>query len=197
MSIAVLDINDASLQLWHGEQAVQSPGYALLEGSDYRFGNIARAAARLRPRDVSTRYWGQLNTQPLQPRLGPARHSADLVHAHLLALHREAGEPGQVLLAVPGSLEREQLSLLLGIIEQCPFSAAALVNRSVALAQPEATGDRLFHLEFQLHQALLSELATGAGERRLLRSEPLAGCGMLQLQERLVEIIASAFIRQT
>src|SRR5690606_24927976 len=109
MSTAILDINDANLQLWHGEQHIQSPGYALLEGSEYRFGNAARAAARLRPRDVSTRYWSHLNTQPLQPALGPARHSADLVHAHLLALHREAGEPDQVVLSVPGNLEREQL----------------------------------------------------------------------------------------
>ncbi|TXS89281.1 hypothetical protein FV139_20300 [Parahaliea maris] len=197
MSIAVLDINDANLQLWHGDKHVQSPGYALLVGTEYRFGAAARAAARLRPRDVSTRYWGQLNTQPLQPALGPARHSADLVHAHLLDLHKAAGEPAEVLLAVPGNLEREQLSLLLGIIEQCPFSAVGLVNRSVALAQPEAGNGRLFHLEFQLHQALLSEFEDNGGERRLLSSQPLPGCGMLPLQERLVEIIANHFIRHT
>ncbi|WP_116367216.1 hypothetical protein [Parahaliea mediterranea] len=197
MSVAILDLNDANLQLWHGERHLQSPGYALLEGSEYRFGNAARAAARLRPRDVSTRYWSQLNTQPLQPALGPARHSADLVHAHLLALHKEAGEPEDVLLAVPGNLEREQLSLLLGIIQQCPFEAVGLVNRSVALTQPETTTGRLFHLEFQLHQALLSELEDSHGSRRVLRSQPLPGCGLLPLQERLVEIIATHFIRQT
>lgn len=197
MGIAILDINDANLQLWHGDKHVQSPGYALLVGSEYRFGAAARAAARLRPRDVSTRYWGQLNTQPLQPALGPARHSADLVHAHLLDLHRAAGQPAEILLAVPGNLEREQLSLLLGIIEQCPFSAVGLVNRSVALAQPEAGNGRLFHLEFQLHQALLSEFEDGDGQRRLLRSQPLPGCGLLPLQERLVEIIATHFIRHT
>lgn len=197
MSTAVLDINDVNLQLWHGDKHIQSPGYALLVGDEYRFGNAARAAARLRPRDVSTRYWGQLNTQPLQPALGPARHSADLVHAHLLDLHREAGEPEHVLLAVPGNLERDQLALLLGIIEQCPFTAVGLVNRSVALAQPEAARGRLFHLEFQLHQALLSEFEDRGGERHLLRHQPLPGCGMLPLQERLVEIIAANFIRQT
>jgi hypothetical protein len=202
MSPALLDINDTNLQLWHGDTHVQSPGYALLEGDRYRFGSAARAAARLRPRDVATRYWWQLNTQPLQPALGPARHSADLVHAQLLDLHREAGEPEEVLLAVPGSMEREQLALLLGIIEQCPFRAVGLVNRSVALAQPEPAGPRaagapLYHLEFQLHQALLSQLADDGGERRLVRSQPLAGCGLLQLQERLVELIAASFIRQT
>lgn len=197
MTIALLDINDCNLQLWHGEHHVQSPGYALWEGGEYRFGTAARAAARLRPRDVATRYWAQLGTQPLQPALGPARHSADLVHAHLLALHREAGEPEELLLAVPGSMEREQLALLLGIIEQCPFRAVGLANRSVALAQSAAGGRPLYHLEFQLHQALLTRLEDDASERRLGRVQPLAGCGLLQLQERLVEIIAAAFIRQT
>ena len=47
---ALLDLNDANLQLWQNGQAVQSPGYALLNGSRYTFGSDARDAARLRPR---------------------------------------------------------------------------------------------------------------------------------------------------
>ncbi len=197
MSIAYLDINDSNLQLWNADKRLQSPGYALLEGREYRFGSTARAAARLRPRDVSTRYWWQLSTDPLQPALGPARHSADLVHAHLQALHKEAGEPGELLLAVPGSMHKEQLALLLGIIQQCPFSAVGLVNRSVALASLYRADGPLFHLEVQLHQALLTELRTDQGEVALQRTVALSGCGLLQLQERLVTTVAAAFIRQT
>lgn len=197
MNIALLDINDSNLQLWFGGDRVQSPGYALLEGREYHFGGPARAAARLRPRDINTRYWWQLNTEPLQPALGPARHTADLVHAHLLDLHRQAGEPGELVLAVSGSMQREQLALLLGIVQQCPFDAVGMVNRSVALASLYPAAGRLFHLEIQLHQALLSELSAREGRVELQRSVPLPGCGMLQLQERLVEIIAAAFIRQT
>ncbi len=195
--IPLLDINDCNLQLWHGEQHLKSPGYALLQGSEYRFGNPAREQARLHPRSVNTRYWGQLNTRPLQPALGPARHSADLVHAHLLALHAEAGSPPEVLLAVPGSLDREQLSLLLGIIDQCPFRATGLVNRSLLLGLDVAGTAPVQHLELQLHQALLTTLASEDGERYLLRSEPLPGCGLLALQEQLVKTVAATFIRQT
>ncbi|QIB66034.1 hypothetical protein [Kineobactrum salinum] len=197
MSIAYLDINDSNLQLWSGDRRLQSPGYALLEGREYRFGTTARAAARLRPRDVSTRYWWQLSTEPLQPALGPARHSADLVHAHLQALHKEAGQPGELLLAVPGSMHKEQLALLLGIIQQCPFSAVGLVNRSVALASLYRADGPLFHLEVQLHQALLSQLQSAQGEVALQHTVALSGCGLLQLQERLVSTVAAAFVRQT
>lgn len=197
MAIACLDINDSNLQLWHGDKRLQSPGYALLEGGQYRFGNSARGAARLRPREVSTRYWWQLSTEPLQPALGPARHSADLVHAHLRALHSEAGSPGELLLAAPGSMHKDQLALLLGIIQQCPFDAVGLVNRSVALASLHATDGPLFHLEIQLHQALLSELRAENGTVSFHRATALPGSGLLQLQERVVEAVATAFIRQT
>ncbi|MDO8862624.1 hypothetical protein Q6D67_13015 [Haliea sp. E1-2-M8] len=197
MAIACLDINDSNLQLWHGDKRLQSPGYALLEGGQYRFGSDARAAARLRPREVSTRYWWQLSTDPLQPALGPARHSADLVHAHLLELHSAAGHPGELLLAAPGSMRKEQLALLLGIIQQCPFDAVGLVNRSVALASLHAADGPLFHLEIQLHQALLSELRAENGNVTFQRATALPGSGLLQLQERVVEAAATAFIRQT
>ena len=197
MTPALLDINDSNLQLWHGDRHQQSPGYALLRGGQYVYGNEARAAARLEPRNINTRYWWQLNTDALQPAFGPARHSADLVHGHLQALHREAGEPSEVILAVSGSLQREQLSLLLGIIQACPFEAVGLVNRSVALASPVAGHGRLFHLEIQLHQGSITELAADGDTVTALRTIPLPGCGLLQLQERLVETIAAAFIRQT
>ncbi len=197
MNPALLDINDSNLQLWHGDRHLQSPGYALLKGNQYVYGSDARAAARLEPRNINTRFWWQLNTEALQPAFGPARHSADLVHGHLQTLHREAGEPDEVILAVSGSLQRDQLSLLLGIIQACAFQAVGLVNRSVALASPIAGHGRLFHLEIQLHQGALTELAADGDTVSAQRTVPLPGCGLLQLQERLVETIAAAFIRQT
>ena len=197
MAVAWLDIHDSNLQIWHGDLHLSSPGYALLDAGQYRFGQDARAAARLRPRDISTRYWWQLNTDALQPALGPARHTADLVHAHLQALHREAGAPEELLLAAPGSMRKEQVALLLGIIQQCPFAAVGLVNRSVALASLHLPEAALFHLEIQLHQALLSEVRRDGAEVILHKVTPLPGCGLLALQERVVEAAASAFIRQT
>ena len=197
MAVAFLDINDSNLQLWHAGKQWQSPGYALLDGNSYTFGNSARGAARLRPRQINTRFWWQLNTQALQPALGPARHTADLVHAHLLDIHKAGGQPEEILLAVSSSIGRDQLALILGIIEQCPFNAVGLVNRSVALASLYGGPGKLYHLEIQLHQAIISELLEANGQVELQRTIPLPGCGLLQLQERLVEIIAAAFIRQT
>ena len=172
MSIALLDINDSNLQMWHGSSHLQSPGYALLVDKQYRFGNPARAAARLQPRDINTRFWWQLSTEALQPALGP-------------------------VMAVSGSMQRDQLALLLGIVQQCPFAAVGLVNRSVAIGSLYGASGRLFHLEVQLHQSVICELVQNNGEVQLQRTLPLPGTGLLQVQERLVEIISTAFIRQT
>ncbi|MEH6611447.1 MAG: hypothetical protein V7696_18900 [Halioglobus sp.] len=197
MSAALLDIIDSNLQLWHEDNTLQSPGYAMLDGSSYNFGAEARAAARLHPRNINTRFWWQLNTEALQPALGPARHTADLAHAHLENVYLASGSPDELVLAVSSSMQREQLSLLLGIIDQCPFNAVALVNRSVALASFAGVAARQFHLEIQLHQALLTELTQNDGIVQFQRSIALPGCGLLQLQERLVATIAASFIRQT
>ena len=197
MAIALLDINDTNLQMWHDGAHLQSPGYALLAGKQYRFGNPARAAARLQPRDINTRFWWQLSTEALQPALGPARHTGDLVHAQLKELHREGGQPAEVLMAVSGSMQRDQLALLLGIIQQCPFAPVGLVNRSVLLGSLCGAAERMFHLEIQLHQTVINELAQQGDEVQLKRTVPLPGTGLLQMQEKLVEIIATAFIRQT
>jgi hypothetical protein len=197
MTIPLLDVSDSNLQLWAGDSPLRSPGYALHDGKGYTFGNPARAAARLRPRDINTRFWWQLNTEPLQPALGPARHSADMVHAHLLDIHERAGRPAELLLAVSGSMQRNQLALLLGIVQACPFDAVGLVNRSAAVGSLYGPEGRLFHLEIQLHQAVLTELGMEGDEVMVRRTTAIPGCGVLQLQERLIEVISASFIRQT
>jgi len=102
-----------------------------------------------------------------------------------------------VMLAVPGSMQRDQLALLLGIVQQCPFDAVGLVNRSVALGSLFTPRERIFHLEIQLHQAMVSELSRRGDTVELRSATPLPGCGLLKLQERLAEIVAVEFVRQT
>lgn len=197
MAAALLDILDSDLCLYHDSRQVCSPGYALLEGDNYRFGETARGSARRQPRYINTRFWWQLGTQPLQPTLGPARHTADLVHAHLLEVHRAAGEPADVVLAVPDSLGRDQLALLLGIAQTCPFRVVGLINRSVLAAEAHSDSSNLFHLELQLHQALLTQLTVEDGQMRLVRSHALPGSGLLALQEAIVDRVARSFIQNT
>ena len=198
--MAFIECRDTSISLWQDGESVTSPGFVLLEGKEYRFGQEALEQSRLRPRDSSSRFWWQLSTQALKPALGSARHSADLVHAHLQSLHRAAGEPEALCLVVPESMPREQLSLLLGIAQACDFKVTGLASRSVLLASalPDHTGgSSVVHVEAQLNQAVVNQTLIEDGLLSIERSTPLPSCGLLAIYERYLSVIASAFVQQT
>jgi hypothetical protein len=198
MSITILDINDATLSLWtDGKKVLQSPGYALLEGRDYRFGEDARSQARLHPQQINHRFWSQLDMEPLSPRFGPGRHSADLVHAHLLSIHEQGGQPEELIIAAPGSLQHDQLALLLGIVEQCSFSVIGLIDRAVAAVAQNNAEAYNWHVELQLHQALVTGIRCESGTLSRDLVTPIPGSGWLAVQDSLARAIADAFIRQT
>ena len=198
MDAVILDLNDVELSLWReGECVLQSPGYSLLEGGSYRFGEEARAQARLHPRQINHRFWSRLDTEALHPSFGPSRHSADLVHAHLLSIFEAAGRPEQLVLAAPGSLQHNQLALLLGIIEQCPFDAIGLVDRAVAATAASPVDSYNWHVELQLHQAVVTGMRFDQGSLQRDTVVPIPGSGWLAMQDSLAKAIADAFIRQT
>ena len=122
----LLDCNDASLRLWNEDEALWSPGIAWFTEGQYRFGEPAWLQARRAPREINNRFWHRLSTQPLSPALGPARHTADLVHAHLEALLGDGHD--DLMLAIPGAMESGQLSLLLGILQTLPVTALSLIH---------------------------------------------------------------------
>jgi len=193
---AVLDLHDTALKIWQGDDEIASPGYAWFDGSRLRFGLPALRTQRRTPREVNTRFWSQLGTAPLSPALGKARHTADLAHQHLQELYEAAGRPDSVLLAVSGSLSRDQLSLLLGIIEHLPFSVAGLVHRSALLASASHL-EQGFHVELQLHQSLVTRFDSEGAQVVVSGSQALPGEGLLALQDRLATVIAGAFVAQT
>ncbi len=193
---AIIDLNDCALKLWHDGVTVASPGYAWFDGRHYQFGTAALATRRRTPRSVNARYWSHLDTQPLTPALGPARHHADLVHDHLHSLHQMSGAPESVLAAVPGCMTREQLSLLLGIVEALPFQMAGLVHRTAALAASSAVADGV-HVELQLQQLVATPFSTDRGSVTAGQSQRIPGRGLLALFDQLASIISQQFINQT
>lgn len=193
---AVLDLHDTALKIWRDDTDIESPGYAWFDGKQLRFGLAALRTQRRTPREVNTRFWSQLGTAPLSPPLGKARHAADLAHEHLQTLYEEANRPDGVLLAVPGSFTREQLSLLLGIVEHLPFSIDGLIHRSALLASASGMSQGL-HVELQLHQTLVTQFQVADGHVAATNSQALPGEGLLALQDRLATNIASAFVDQT
>ncbi len=189
----LLDCNDASLRLWNEDEALWSPGIAWFTEGQYRFGEPAWLQARRAPREINNRFWHRLSTQPLSPALGPARHTADLVHAHLEALLGDNND--DLMLAIPGAMESGQLSLLLGILQTLPVTASSVVHRSALVGA--ATGQSCAHVELQLHQASITLVTVENQVAQAGDTQVLPGHGLLGLMDEIAERIGEQFVTQT
>jgi hypothetical protein len=189
----LLDCNDAALRLWQAGEAVWSPGMVWFSDGRYQFGEAAWRQSRRSPREINSRYWHRLSTQPLSPALGPARHTADLVHAHLeQVLGKEAGS---IMLAIPGAMESAQLSLLLGILQTLPCDTRAVVHRSALVGA--SAGRSCVHIELQLHQSSMTRVDVEAGVAKARDTQILPGSGLMGLLDHIAEGIGHQFVEQT
>jgi len=195
---AALEIQDAELcfKRASGETRVE-PGYALVDGAEVLVGAPARQVARLRPRDLHTRFWSDLSLEPL-PRPGAtARTTADLAFAQLVSLWNAAGaDIEEVVLVVPAQLSREKLGLLLGIAQECSIPVCGMVGISLlAVPRPDPHRD-LAYLDAGLHEAVLTRIDQQGGAS-VAGFDTATGAGLLAFEERWIQRVAGAFLTQT
>lgn len=199
MALYVIELNDAGVRLNTAEQCLaESPGYALLQGDRLLLGESARSEARLHPRHVQTQFWSRLSNDTLPQPGTRARTVADLAYAHLLDLFAGTDpNDAEVVFAVPGQFDRNQLALLLGIARECPFKAVGLVDMGVAAVAATGAGrGTALHVDGQLHRSVITRIEVG---EELLRDrvDDTAATGLIGLQDAMVGLIADVFIRET
>lgn len=199
MTCGAIEIHDDGL-LAVGEDgrmlAPPSPGYAVVDG-EVVTGMAAARRSRLRPRQVDHRFWSELDAAPLGRPFPDGLSRADLAHAHLAAVWGESGGGlTEVLLAVPGSASEAQLGLLLGISRAAGVPVRGLVDAAVAASCGAARGERLLHLDLQLHRAVLTEMTAGdALQRQVVRA--LNGAGLHAIRDAWFRRIAGIFVART
>ena len=192
----VLELNDAALTLADAERVHHaSPGFTFLDGRRLLIGEAARQHSRAQPRKCQFRYWYQLDQAPLDAPFGEARSHADLAWAQLSAMQTQGGD-GPLLLAVPGSFESAQLSLLLALARAAKLDAVGLVDAAVAAASSLDLKATTLHLDVQLHRWWLTRLRVDGAVSRS-GGEDLAKPGLLAVWDACAGVIAEAFVRQT
>jgi hypothetical protein len=181
--------------------ANETVGFALLDDNETLTGAAAAARMRLKPLFAQSNYWRGLSTAPL-PR--PSRlvgTTADIAFEQANELLRPyKGGPDGVLLAVPAGYTREQLGLLLGVINETGVPVAGLVDAGLAACSLEPAAARVFHLDLELHQALLTVCEYVGGERpglRRTRYEIAPRRGLLALYQTWMAMIGAEFVRRT
>jgi hypothetical protein len=195
--LSALEINDTGLVLaTEGAAVLVSPGVALIEDQQVLLGDMAVKQSRLKPGKVNSRFWEQLNLDPLGTRTPDVRTVADLAYSHLKSFWRPAGQDQEVILVVPGVYSGDQLGLLLGITNECGIPVSGVVDTAVAASRYSAPDRKLMHLDVHLHRLVLTELEEGTLLRRG-RCESIASAGLAPLTELWCNRIADAFVRNT
>lgn len=204
MSTLVVEINDTGVQAWDDEAAsvLSSPGYALLgSGGVVAVGEEARAEARLQPRAVHDRFWDDLSLEPLALPGGGAgnvRTSADIAFEHLSRVWAALRERdvAEVFLAVPGTYDRDQLALVLGIARECGLPVAGMVDAAVAAVSIAGPTRALVHLDVHRHRGVVTRFTLGEYVSRA-GVESSRGHGLRDLHEGWLSAIANDFVQLT
>lgn len=196
MSTAIIELNDSEIRMASGNDIIlRQPGYAVLKADVIQTGTEALRMARSNPRLTYNHFWSQLNQDSLIVPSRLARHNADLAYAQLLALHEQAGKPEEVLFALPGNYTREQLALLLGITQACPFTAVGLVDAATACVSAIADIGSYSHIDIHLHYALITTLeVTDQVARTSVRI--IDDAGTADIHETCAGFLAGQFIDQ-
>ena len=183
------------------EVLTEAPGLAVLDDDRTRTGNEAAERVRLKPLLAHTKFWRALSTEDLTRPSRLARTTADIAFAQAEAvLNPYKTESEGVLLAIPAGYSREQLALLLGVINETGVRVAGLVDAALAACSLEPAPARVLHLDLELHQAILTVLEYVGGDRSGLkrsRYEIALRHGVLDIQQTLLQFIAETFIRKT
>lgn len=181
--------------------ASEAPGFALLEDNQTLTGAAAAARVRLKPLLAHSSYWRGLSTEPLTRPSRLVGTSADIAFEQANELLRPyKGDPEGVVLAVPAGYTREQLGLLLGVINETGVPVAGLVDAGLAASSLDPAAARVFHLELELHQALLTICEYVGGQRpglKRTRYEIAPKRGLLSLYQTWMAMIAAEFVRRT
>ena len=207
MSLIGLELSDAGIMavgstteklLQIDEQAFESPGFALPEKSGLQVGKAAEDKAHLFPRQIIHHFWDHLNTDPLEL---PGRHvpqsTAEIAYNHLDRIWQQLQEHGnEVIFAVPGFYDRQQLGLILGIANELSIPVKGFVSLALAASPEPHPGKMLLHLDIHLHRLEVTYLKQ---EQQLTLGDSVTGTekGLIYLYKQWAEAIGQEFVSST
>ncbi len=193
--IGIFELNDCELKFSFSGNSWSSAGFATLTEQSVIFGEQSRQQARLQPLVSFSQYWNQLSLSPVQHGNDRFRHYGDFVYHQLLELHSHAPQCKQVVLAIPASFSREQLSLLLGICDALPFKVVGMVDSAIISVADKVGKGHYLHLDMQLHQCLLSEISIDSNIH-IASADIISGTGLVNLYHHWAKYLSTQFIQQ-
>ena len=207
MSLIGLELSDAGIMaagspteklLQIDGQATESPGFALPEKGGLLVGKAAESKAHLFPRQIIHHFWNHLNTDLLeQPGQSVPQSTAEIAYNHLDRIWRHIQKHGnEVIIAVPGFYDRQQLGLILGIANELSMPVKGFVPLALAASADAHPGKMMLHLDIHLHRLEVTYLKQG---QQLTLEDSVTGTekGLIYLHKQWAEAIGQEFVSST
>jgi hypothetical protein len=197
MGAVAIEINDTGIVVAN-ESAVLAtePGFAFVDGGKIVTGELARARARLKPRQTTSRFWSGLSMDPGSAGAGIAKSAAEIAYAQLEALWKRVGSGvTDVVLVVPGVYRADQLGLLLGLAQECGMPVRALVDAAAAASVRPYPGRQLVYVDASLYRVSVTVIQQN-GEAAVQAEHALAQ-GLAGLADAFARRFAELFVRAT
>ena len=197
MATIAIEINDAGLTVAAPDKILAvEPGYALVDGKRIVTGNAAHAEARLRPRNVSNRYWAELSLEPGSAGIAGVQNTAELAFAQLRDLWtRFKSVAADAVLVVPGSYDKMKLGILLGLAQECGMPVRGMLDVAAAASTRPFPGRQLVYVEATLHRVGATRLSQDRDVTAL--EEKSLTTGLVALNDLFARRIAQAFVLAT
>jgi len=198
VGILAAHLNDAAILVSNDERILyREPGFALLDEDHLTTGSKAYSSASLKPRRIQNHYWSDLGTAPLADPRFQHMSTADLVSQQLENIWQRVAQPGDRLaIAVPAYMNNDNLGLFLGIASELEIPVIAMVDAAVAATRRHYAHGVPVHIDLSLHAATLTRLMQD-GQVQVERSAVVDDCGLLNLYDNWLRIIAEAFVQQS
>lgn len=198
MTTLAIEINDAGILVADREAVLcVEPGYALVDGGEILTGVSAYGQARIKPRQVSSRFWGELSMDEGSASVAGVSSAAELAFAQLQALWRHVDrQSDDVVLVVPSFYRQQQLGLLLGLAQECGMTVRAMVDVAVAASIKPYPGQQLIFVDAGLHRVSVTTLEQG-DEVSAQGEKSLEATGLVSLAELFAKRLAEIFVLAT
>lgn len=192
---AILEINDTELLLYQrGLRLYHAPAIAIAREDGLIFGEAALRLARIHPRQAHQQYLSRLSPDPLPHPTRDAANLADLIYHQLREVAALCDD--DMVIAVPGTLSGEQLGVLLGIGQEAGLKVSGFVDAAVAAVSTCRAPEQVCYLDLYLQHVNITELTVNDEVQRT-RAYEIRECGLSNLLDGWVNLIADRFVRET
>jgi hypothetical protein len=194
--IVLIELYDTGVRIGDGKNILtDSISCALIESDNILVGEQAEHQTHLRPREISTNFWGQLSKN------SETKHvvsNANIALGHLEHACKAANCSTQaIILITPITLDKQDLGLLLGICKKLSLNVVGIVCNAALAMQQRVDNCKAVFLDLLQQKLAVTELIQNDSSVSLKQPSRVIDYGLQNFITHCAKAIANKFVSET